>query len=238
MADGAWCFAWRAVHDGYFFGNTVGQLLSIREVGRSTYVLSRFPVPHGQEDALQIAHGISFKMYVHIVPFTDFRQSVDVVVGNVHAAGITYLSVNHYYFPMVAVYGMVYPGKSDRVELDDFDALGMDGFQMVFLQWLVVGPVAEGIEHGADFNSLLDFLCQKAEQGIGYGVVAEVEVFQMDMMPGMADILEEIDELVMAGHQQFHFIVISDGGAHFLQVIHDNGIACCLRPGIPNRKNE
>ena len=26
MADGAWCFAWRAVHDGYFFGNTVGQL--------------------------------------------------------------------------------------------------------------------------------------------------------------------------------------------------------------------
>lgn len=58
----------------------------------------------------------------------------------------------------------------------------------------------------------------------------------MDMMPGMADILEEIDELVMAGHQQFHFIVISDGGAHFLQVIHDNGIACCLRPGIPNRK--
>ena len=42
----------------------------------------------------------------------------------------------------------------------------------------------------------------------------------MDMMPGMADILEEIDELVMAGHQQFHFIVISDGGAHFLQVIH------------------
>ena len=73
MADGAWCFAWRAVHDGYFFGNTVGQLLSIREVGRSTYVLSRFPVPHGQEDALQIAHGISFKMYVHIVPFTDFR---------------------------------------------------------------------------------------------------------------------------------------------------------------------
>ena len=67
---------------------------------------------------------------------------------------------------------------------------------------------------------------------------AEVEVFQMDMMPGMADILEEIDELVMAGHQQFHFIVISDGGAHFLQIIHDNGIACCLRPGIPNRKNE
>jgi len=50
--------------------------------------------------------------------------------------------------------------------------------------------------------------------------------------------IEEIDELVMAGHQQFHFIVISDGGAHFLQVIHDNGIACCLRPGIPNRKNE
>lgn len=82
---------------------------------------------------------------------------------------------------------------------------------MAFFQWLVVGPVAEGIEHGADFNSLLGFLCQKAEQGIGYGVVAEVEVFQMDMMPGMADILEEIDELVMAGHQQFHFIVISDG---------------------------
>ena len=36
--------------------------------------------------------------------------------------------------------------------------LGADGFQMAFFQWLVVGPVAEGIEHGADFNSLLDFL--------------------------------------------------------------------------------
>lgn len=106
-----------------------------------------------------------------------------------------------------------------------------------FNGWLL-DQLPKASNHGADFNSLLDFLCQKAEQGIGYGVVAEVEVFQMDMMPGMADILEEIDELVMAGHQQFHFIVISDGGAHFLQVIHDNGIACCLRPGIPNRKNE
>ena len=29
-------------------------------------------------------------------------------------------------------------------------------------------------------STLLDFLCQKAEQGSSYGVVAEVEVFQMD----------------------------------------------------------
>ncbi len=102
---------------------------------------------------------------------------------------------------MIAVYGMIHPGKSDRIELDDFDALGADEFQMAFFQWLVVGPVAESIKHGADFNPFLDLLCQKAEQGIGYGVVAEVEVFQMDMVPGMADILEEVNELVMTGHQ-------------------------------------
>ena len=163
------------VYYGYFFGYTVGELRYIRKVNGATDVLFSLLVPHREENTLQIAHGISFKMYVHIVPFTDFRQSVDVVVGDVHATGITYLSVNYYYFPMVAVYGVVYPGKSDRVELDDFDALGMDGFQMVFLQWLVVGPVTEGIEHGADFNPFLDLLCQKAEQGIGYGVVAEIE---------------------------------------------------------------
>lgn len=83
-----------------------------------------------------------------------------------HAAGITYLAVNHYYFPMVAVYGMIHPGKSDRIELDDFDALGADGFQMAFLQWLVVGPVAEGIRHGTDFNPSLTFSARRLNKAL------------------------------------------------------------------------
>ena len=129
-------------------------------------MLSRLSVPHGQEDALQIAHGISFKMYVHIVPFTDFRQSVDVVVGDVHATGITYLSVNHYYFPMVAVYGMVTQGKVIGSNLMISDALGMDGFQMVFLQWLVVGPVAEGINMARTSTPSLTFSARRLNKAL------------------------------------------------------------------------
>ena len=60
----------------------------------------------------------------------------------------------------------------------------------------------------------------------------------MYVVLGLADILEEIDELVATGHQQFYFVIVSDGGSHLLQVVHNDRVACYLCPDITNGKDE
>ena len=84
-------------------------------------MLTCFTVPHSQKDTLQIAYGIPLKMYVHIVPFTDFRQAIDIIIGYIHPSGVANLAVDDYDFPVVAMYGVVHPREIDRVELDNFN---------------------------------------------------------------------------------------------------------------------
>ena len=79
-------------------------------------------------------------------------------------------------------------------------------------------PVAEGVEHGAYFHSFLYLFGQQVEQGIGNGVVAEVEVFQVYVVARLADFLKQVCKLVVPVHQQFHFVVVSGRIPHLLQV--------------------
>ena len=83
-------------------------------------------------------YGIPFYVHVYVVPFTDFRQAVDVIVGNIHPARIADFSVDNHYLPVVAVHGMVDIGKGDGVELDEFDAACLYRLQMMFFNgWLL-----------------------------------------------------------------------------------------------------
>ena len=105
-------------------------------------------------------YGIPFYVHVYVVPFTDFRQAVDVIVGNIHPARIADFSVDNHYLPVVAVHGMVDIGKGDGVELDEFDAACLYRLQMMFFQRLVIGPVAERIEHGTYLYTFFYLFCQ------------------------------------------------------------------------------
>ena len=120
-------------------------------------MLFSFLVPHSEENALQITHCISFYAHVHIVPLPDFRQSGDVIVGDVHATSISYFSINYYNLPVVTVHGMIDPREGNRVEFHDFNTSVTDCFQMMLFQWFAIRPVTESVEESTDFHTFLHF---------------------------------------------------------------------------------
>ena len=188
---------------------------------------------------MQVADGITFDTDVHIVPLANLGQAVQVIIGHVHAAGIACLPVDDHDFAVVAVHDVVDVGKGDGVELDDFDASLADGLEVLVAQRLVVRPVAEGVEHGAHFHSLGSFLGQQVEKGVSDGVVAEVEVFQVDMVARLADGAEQVGELLLSAHQQLHAVVACHGDAFFTQVIHHLRISRQrLRPDAGGEEEE
>ena len=95
-------------------------------------------VPHGQEDVLQFVYGISLYTDMHVAPVAYFRQTLYIVIGYVHATGISYFSVYDYNLAMVSVQGMIDIGEFERVELDNFDSFVTDCLYVFLFQWLVV----------------------------------------------------------------------------------------------------
>ena len=174
---------------------------------------------------MQVADGVAVDAYVYVVPFAYLGQALDVVVGDVHAARVAYFPVDDHDLAVVAVGGVVEPGEGDGVELHDFDAAPADVLQVFLLERLVVRPVAERIEQGPHLHPFGSLLGQQVEQGVGDGVVAEVEIFQMDVVACAADGFEQVDELVVSVHQQFHPVVAGHGDSHVLQALHDGAVA-------------
>ncbi len=117
-------------------------------------------VPHGQEDVLQFVYGISLYTDMHVAPVAYFRQTLYIVIGYVHATGISYFSVYDYNLAMVSVQGMIDIGEFERVELDNFDSFVTDCLYVFLFQWLVVWQIAEGIKQSSDFHSFFHFFSQ------------------------------------------------------------------------------
>ena len=65
---------------------------------------------------------------MHVAPFSYLFGSLDVVVGNVHAARIGYLSVNDDNLTVVASEDVVNPRESDGGVFHDVDAIVTEGF--------------------------------------------------------------------------------------------------------------
>ena len=102
-------------------------------------MLSAYLVPHLEEDFLQGIHFAAVDAAVHIVPFAYHLRTFYIIVGNVHAAGIGYLSVDDYDFAVVAVENGMHPWELQGLVFEDFDAVGTDFLEMPFSQRLVVG---------------------------------------------------------------------------------------------------
>ena len=82
---------------------------------------------------------------------------------------------------------MIDVGKGERVELDNLDSLLPYFFEMSLLERFIVRPVAECIKHGPYFHAFFHLFGQQIEKRIGYRVIAEIEVFQMNVVFGVAD---------------------------------------------------
>jgi uncharacterized membrane protein YhfC len=91
---------------------------------------------------------------------------------------------------------MVHPGESYWVELHNIDTVCMKLAEVMLLQRLIVGVVAKPVEHRLDFYTFLTLLLEQFEKEGRYGVVAEIEVLQMDTALGLTYGLKHIGKLV------------------------------------------
>ena len=221
LADNLVAGARFAVDDAHHFvlsrlsgvGTKVVEILGCAEASiifLAVNVLSSLLVPNFQEDALQRVHFLSLDAAMHVAPRAHLLGSVDVVVGNVHASRVGYFSVNDHYFPMVASKNVVYPREVQRVELYNLDALFVQFLHVVALQGLVVRGISKSVVECSDFHTLFRFLCQQVEQSACNGIVAEVEVFQMNAAPRLADGLEHVVELLLTTRQKHHRVVVRE----------------------------
>ena len=78
---------------------------------------------------------------------------------------------------------------------------------MLLLQWLIVGVITETIKQGSYLYTFLALLSENVKEARGDGIVAEVEVFQVNAALCLPNGLEHIGELILAGHQQLHMVV-------------------------------
>ena len=224
MTDGTGRFTGHPVYDGYFFCFLSGNV-DVGNIFGSSHVLACLPVPRGQENALQVSHGIAINTHVHVVPLSYLGQAGQVVVGYVHATRIARLSVDDNNFPVVSVQGVVDVGKGDGVEFHQFYASGPDGLDMLFAQRFVVRPVAESIEQSTYFHTFLYFLRQQVEQCVGNGVVAEVEILQMYVMACLTDGIEEVGKLGASCREQFDAVVARHRDTLPTQIVHHQCVA-------------
>lgn len=126
-----------AVYDGDDYIGAVRLLLVLGEVCFATNILFSLLVPYGKKYFLQVIDGIAFYSHVHITPCTDFGESVDVVVGDVHSSRIGDFAVDDGYFAVITVCRMIDVGKGERVELDNLDSLLSYFLRCLFLSGLL-----------------------------------------------------------------------------------------------------
>ena len=135
----------------------------LRKISFPAYILFRLFVPNREKYFLQVVDGIPFDARVHIPPGSDFGQTVDVIIGDIHSARISHFSVNDGNLPVVAVGGVVDVREGKRIELDNFDAPFTYFLEMFLFERLVIRPVAEGIEHSPHFNAFFYLFGQEVE---------------------------------------------------------------------------
>ena len=79
---------------------------------------------------------------------------------------------------------------------------------MVGREGAVVRLVAEIVEHGAHFDSLPCLLPEQAEEEGGYGVVAEVEVFEVHVVARPAYVGKEELEFLVPAEDEAHAVAV------------------------------
>ena len=90
----------------------------------------------------------------------------------------------------------------------DFYAVSMQTGEVLLLQWLVIGIVAESVENSSYLYAFLAFLPEEVEEKGGDGVVSEIEILQMDTLLCLTDVFKQSGEFFSARHQQFNVVVL------------------------------
>ena len=174
---------------------------------RAADILPRHAVPKSEEHGLQFAHGVALHAGVQVVPAAKLGAARDVVVRHVHATGVSHHAVDDYDFAVVAMQGVVDVGKAQGVEVVNLYALGFQAVEVPAAQWAVVGTVAEAVEQSPHLDALGCLRAENFEEFLGNGVVAKVEIFEVNALAGGAYGGKEVLELLAAGGEEHHAVV-------------------------------
>ena len=146
-----------------------------------------------------------------VAPFAKFLLAVDVIVCHVHAAGVSYATVDDHNLTVVAVHGFVNPRESQRVELVDFYPFLAQQTQMTLMQRTVVGTVAKAVEEDAHLDAGFHALGEQREQRHRNTVVAEVEILHVDGLLCLRYGGEEVVKLLLSGSEHDDSVVFGEG---------------------------
>ena len=138
---------------------------------------------------------------MHVVPFTDHFRTFYIIVGNVHATRIGYLSIDDHDLAVVTVEDRIDPRELHRLVFVDFDASFPDALDMFLQEGLVVGGIAETIKEGTYLHAFLDLLAEEVEEKTSDAVVSEVKVFEMHTTLSLSNRLKQVVKLLLSAHQ-------------------------------------
>ena len=124
---------WFAIDDAHHFSpcRRAGIRLEMRkptgiqstliELGTMNVLMS-YLVPYSEKDALKGVHFVALYPTVHVSPTAYDLCAFYIIVGHVHSPGISDVTIDDNDFPMVAMKHVINPGKTNRIELIDFDS--------------------------------------------------------------------------------------------------------------------
>lgn len=179
-------------------------------------VLTGGQAPGTEENLLVFTYGISLDAIVEVVPFAKLGLAVEIVVGHVHAAAVCCLAIDDYYLAVVAGDDMIDPRELDRIKLIDLYACLPYLLKSFRAYGLVVAAIAEGVVEQAYLNALPNLDGKAVEESVGYGVVAEIEVFHVNGLSGLVNSLKKVAKLILAAAEEYYTIVGGEDGSFLL----------------------
>ena len=206
----------------------------------SCYILFGSLIPHSQEYVLEITNHVSFNAHVHVAPITYLFRTVYVVIGNVHTACVSNLSVYYNNFPVIAMQSIVNPRKTHGIVFVNFQTFRTEFAEFVFFYGFVVRSIAECVIKHTHLHALGCLFFQKFKQCAGNGIVAKIKILEMHGMASLGNGGKHVLELFFSRCQENKTVVARNIYVFAFKVTRHYriGTLCDLRISTHRNKNK
>ena len=171
--------------------------------------------PHLEEEDGQRSDSLAFQHDGGVLPAAILLDVVDVLVGEVHAAGKTHLAINDENFPVVAVIIM---GRDKGLHRREHPALDAQLFEAAGVIPGQGGELAGAIVHHPDVHALSGLAGQHFEDLAPHEALVDDEVLEEDVLLGLFQLAQQLFELGLAAGEVGNFRVPVDREAAALSV--------------------
>ena len=171
--------------------------------------------PHLEEEDGQRSDSLAFQHDGGVLPAAILLDVVDVLVGEVHAAGKTHLAVNDENFPVVAVIIM---GRDKGLHRREHPAPDAQLFEAAGVIPGQGGELTGAVVHHPDVHALSGLAGQHFEDPAPHEALVDDEVLEEDVLLGLFQLAQQLFELGLAAGEVGDFRVPVDREAAALSV--------------------